>query len=163
MQPSQGSTIGFAKNSSSINYLWGSNSYGGLGKDATIAYSPVQIGTQSDWTQVVYGTNHALALRSGTLYLWGANSWGQLGQGDVTHRSSPVQLGPANSWASVAAGDVFSAATKADGTLWAWGNNSYGQLGQGNYTHRSSPVQVGTISQYVSVYATANTLLANLY
>jgi alpha-tubulin suppressor-like RCC1 family protein len=158
-----GQNSSFATLSNSILYVWGNNSSGQLGNEPGTIYSPIQIAAESDWSQVVYGTNFALALRrGGQLYAWGNNSFGQLGQNNQINYSSPVQIGSLTNWNMLVSGDTFSAALKNDGTLWAWGNNSYGQLGQGDYTHRSSPVQVGTISQYTSVFALGNTLLANL-
>ena len=54
--------------------------------------------------------------------LWtsGRNTNGQLGQGDIVHRSSPVQVGSLN-WASVSATSRHTLAIAPEGTLWAWG------------------------------------------
>lgn len=75
-------------------WTWGRNDEGQLG-DGTTAnkYSPVKIGTDSDWVDVYAGGYHTLALKSdGTLWTWGANNNGQLGDGTTTFRSVPGQI-----------------------------------------------------------------------
>ena len=80
----------------------------------------------------------------GRLWTWGSNGYGQLGQGDIIHRSSPVQVGTGTNWLSGKSTFNSNSIIKTDGTLWSWGRNGYGQLGMGNTVYKSSPVQVGT-------------------
>jgi alpha-tubulin suppressor-like RCC1 family protein len=123
-------------------FAWGSNSYGILGQNNTIAYSsPVQI-PGTTWNLIdTSGTNSLATKTDGTLWAWGRNGSGQLGQSNTYNYSSPRQI-PGNTWSSIGAGSNHSLATKTDGTLWAWGANGSGNLGQSNTTPRSSPVQI---------------------
>ncbi|MDT3740108.1 MAG: T9SS type A sorting domain-containing protein [Candidatus Kapabacteria bacterium] len=106
--------------------------------------SPVQLGSEANWVQVVGGERNSIAIKNdGTLWAWGYNYWGQLGDGSSTNRKSPVQIGIETNWSKVACGFRHSIAIKSDGTLWAWGSNDYGQLGDGTTISRISPVQIG--------------------
>lgn len=126
-------------------WMWGDNTYGGLGDNTRInRSSPVQtVSTAATWKQVSAGSNHTSAVKTdGTLWSWGYNFYGQLGDNTVIHRSSPVQItGGGTNWQSVAAGYAITAGIKTNGTLWLWGENSRGGLGDNTVTHRSSPVQ----------------------
>jgi alpha-tubulin suppressor-like RCC1 family protein len=125
-------------------WAWGYNDYGqlGLGKSSGPQPSPVQAASGNNWQKISAGYLNSAAIKSdGTLWAWGNNQFGQLGQGDLIHRSSPVQVG--GSWTSISVGDAEMAAIRTDGTLWAWGSNFRGKLAQGDFIHRSSPVQIG--------------------
>jgi alpha-tubulin suppressor-like RCC1 family protein len=79
-------------------WAWGYNSYGQLGDGTTgvpnSKYSPVQIGTATNWQSVVAGYSHTAALKNdGTLWTWGRNNYGQLGNGNTNNSSSPTNLG----------------------------------------------------------------------
>jgi len=123
-------------------YAWGQNTYGQLGNNGSVDLtSPVQIGTDNNWSQIAAGAQHTIGVRNdGTLWSWGANTEGQLGTGgtDVT---TPQQVGIANNWKFVAAGRAHSFALKADETLWGWGRNQEGQLGNGQ-TAAYAPIPV---------------------
>jgi alpha-tubulin suppressor-like RCC1 family protein len=138
---------------------WGTNLRGELGINTSTVqiYSPVQIGTLSNWYQISCGYNHTLAIKSnGTLWATGGNSWGQLGTSNTIDRSSFVQIGNLSNWVQIDAGVSNSFAIKSDGTLWAWGYNLYGQLGLSNTTQRYSPVQVGTLNVWAQISAGDN-------
>jgi alpha-tubulin suppressor-like RCC1 family protein len=154
----------FAADNTGTLYSWGGNTYGQLGRAQFVVYSPMQISTASNWSQVVTGLNHTLLIDNNSA-LWGLgnNSYGQLGLGDITHRFSPSQIGSLSSWAQINAGTYHSVAIQSNGTLWTWGSNSYGQLGQNqDLINVYSPVQVGTLSNYSNVYCMNFTTLANL-
>jgi alpha-tubulin suppressor-like RCC1 family protein len=152
----------FAIKTGGTLWAWGRNDSGQLGLgNATVRSSPVQVGTDTNWSKVQSGgprytsrnRSFTLALRTnGTLWSWGNNVYGQLGLGDTTARSSPVQIGTDTNWSSITCGMYFGAAIKTNGTLWIWGSNYYGQLGLGDLYARSSPVQVGTNTDWANVY-----------
>jgi len=148
-----------ATKSNGTLWVWGNNDYYRLGLgygQGNEEYSPVQVGTDSNWEQVAAGTLHTVATKSnGTLWAWGWNEGGQLGDGTWFDRDSPVQIGSASDWEQVAAGQAYTLAIKSDGTLWAWGENGCGQLGVVGTTDRPSPVKVGTDSNWEQVAAGA--------
>ena len=116
--------------------LWscGYNNYGQLGINSNspsiYAYSFIQVGSLSAWTQVSAGNNYWLALQSnGTLWACGYNGYGQLGQGNLTNYSSPIQVGILSGWSIIAAFNNQALSSLTNGSLYAWGGNSYGQLG----------------------------------
>ena len=126
----------------------------GLNNDVKYS-SPIQLGTDSNWTgTTTVGRNYRLATKTdGTLWAWGVLNDGVLGlnQGGNASLSSPTQVGTDTTWAitkgSIAAVKYASVAIKANGTLWSWGQNQEGQMGFGDQPQtfrRSSPVQVGT-------------------
>jgi alpha-tubulin suppressor-like RCC1 family protein len=136
-------------------WTWGYNVNGELGDGTTTnKSSPIQVGTDTNWTAVSAMYHYTVALKSdGTLWAWGYNAVGQLGDGTTTIRKTPVRVGTATNWAKVAAGAVHTVALKSDGTLWTWGDNSSGQLGDGTTTGITSPIQVGAGTNWVAVDA----------
>ena len=144
-----GTTGGYDTNVLSL-YSWGYNGGGELGGNNKTKYSsPVQVGTNTNWSKIGAATEGSgMAIKNdGTLWTWGKSSYGVLGHNNTTQYSSPKQL-PGTTWNEVAGQQQGMTAIKTDGTLWTWGQNSDGQLGQNegnvNYTQRSSPTQVGT-------------------
>ena len=140
-------------------WAWGNNSYGQLGLgDFTNRLSPVQIGTSSNWVQVVGRSTGVLGFQGdGSLWAWGVNSFGQLGNNSATTISTPVQIGTLSNWNKISTGISHSAIFKNDGTLWVLGNNSNGQLGLNTTTGSlSSPVQVGTLSNWTTTISSAS-------
>lgn len=131
-------------------WSWGNNYiYGGiLGNGNTNnVNSPTQIGSDTNWSKIWAGYQHALAIKTdGTLWSWGSNGNGQLGLNFTSSNSSPVQVGTDTDWNKLPIGNYsydHSAAIKTDGTLWTWGKNNLGQLAQNDVVYRSSPTQVG--------------------
>ena len=130
-------------------WAWGYNANGQLGQESVSwdpFTSPIQVETDTDWTNVLAGDLYTVAIKSdGTLWAWGQNNKGQLGLENTTQMPSPTQVGSDTNWTSVSAGASHTVAIKSDGTLWAWGNNANGQLGLGfTSTYETSPIQVGT-------------------
>jgi alpha-tubulin suppressor-like RCC1 family protein len=133
-------------------WSWGPTKPDGRDTDTIVRSSPVQVGSDNGWKEVISGGNDVvLALKTnGTLWAWGENLYGQLGLNDNHDRSSPVQIGGDSNWSSFSTGFYVSGAIKTNGTLWMWGQESSGSLGQnvaftgGLGISRSSPVQVGT-------------------
>ena len=84
--------------------------------------TPVQVGTESNWSSVSLGGEHACGTRAnGTLWCWGSNIEGQLGIGTRDFSPTPVQVGTERSWASVSVGGENTCGTRTDGSLWCWG------------------------------------------
>jgi alpha-tubulin suppressor-like RCC1 family protein len=129
-------------------WAWGRNSYqgqlglNGIGNNRS---SPVQVGTDTNWSKIAGAYDSMAAIRTtGTLWSWGNNNYGQLGIGSMVSRSSPTQIGALTNWSAVQGQQGGFLAIKTDGTLWAWGQNNGGQLGLNNTTNRNSPVQIGS-------------------
>jgi len=159
---------------------WGRNEYGELGQNTRGAggsphnsgfSSPVQIGTESTWTNLTSGYGSCIGTKTdGTMWVWGWDQHGQLGlEGPSNVKySSPVQLGTDTTWSTilgtVASMEYGVAAIKSDGTLWSWGFNNFGQLGQNNQAPNpgmySSPKQVGTDTKWGRVYGTTGGVTA---
>jgi len=136
-------------------WAWGSNDSGALGQnqpDNAGYSSPMQIGTNTNWTYVSGATEAMGAINSsGEMYVWGANPTGRLGLNDQTSRSSPTQV-PGTTWAELALGAAAQGIyRKTDGTLWSCGRNNDGQLGQNNETEYSSPKQIGTQTDWIQI------------
>ena len=153
-----GNYTSYAIRTNGTLWSWGRDFIGNLGHNQGGTYpsypasksSPTQIGTNTNWNQMLHCDVHATSATKtdGTLWSWGYNGDGQLGLNEATgnNRSSPTQV-PGTNWSRVFMMNACQIATKTDGTLWAWGNNTYGQLAQntdGNPTRLSSPTQIGT-------------------
>ncbi len=72
----------------------------------TYRYSPVQIGSATNWSNVSAGYYHSIGVRSdGTLWGWGKNTNGQVGNGTTSaYVASPTQIGSSYSWGHISAG-----------------------------------------------------------
>ena len=152
-------------------WVWGDNGDGQLGIGDVCCcdggtYSPMQIGTATNWATVSAGGRHTVAVTTtGELWAWGGNSFGQLGDGTggccCDGESIPVRIGAATNWATVSAGYEHTIAVTTTGELWAWGRNHYGQLGDDRAwvcccdggMYRTSPVRIGTATNWTSVSA----------
>jgi len=131
---------------------WGANNWGTLGLGNNNQYfSPMQVGTLTNWKQVACAYAYAAAAvkTDGTLWIWGKNASG----GQV---SSPVQVGSLTNWKQITVGGTTSTqamvylAVKTDGTLWGWGLGHVG-IGDGA-TLYTSPVQIGALTNWSKVY-----------
>jgi alpha-tubulin suppressor-like RCC1 family protein len=132
---------------------WGYNGDGQIG-DNTVIFrsSPVQIGTQTNWSKLSSGTNPVIAVKTdGTLWSWGQGIYGGNGRNDNVTSSSPVQIGTMTNWRAAFGRENVCFAIKTDGTLWGWGYNLGGWVGDGTNIDRSSPVQIGTQTNWASV------------
>jgi alpha-tubulin suppressor-like RCC1 family protein len=148
-------------------WAWGDNDEGQLG-DGKISgqnrrdlLSPVQIGSDANWSKVACGTHHSTAIRSdGTLWAWGYNGAGQLGDGTFKERNSPIQIGSEKNWLNVFCVHSITFAIKSDGTLWAWGNNNQGLLCDGTKIHSRSPIQIGSETNWSQVNGSYGFIIA---
>jgi len=146
-------------------YGWGFGAFGSLGNGNTTSYSsPIQIGSLTNWKQVIAGQSHTLAVKTdGTLWAMGIGTIGALGDGSIVTKSSPVQIGTQYNWknidASVGSCGEFSTSIKTDGSLWVWGANGVGKLGIGSSSsalYYSSPIQVGALTNWKQVSSSKN-------
>jgi len=121
-------------------WMWGVNTLGQLGVNDTLTRSSmVQVGTSSDWSQLVTNTGGVMALKTnGTLWGWGGSGV-NIGINSTITRSTPVQVGTDSNWTQVTGNQSNFAGMKNDYTVWVWGGNAGGQLGLGNVITRSSP------------------------
>lgn len=142
-------------------WTWGGNNYGQLGNGGTLSgiagySSPIQIGSLTNWKQVVAGYSMGAIKTDGTLWTWGWNTVGQLGIGNRTDTYTPIQVGLLTNWKQVSCGSSGGTfyAIKTNGTLWAWGDGYLGRLGNGlglNTTAYSSPIQIGSLTNWSQV------------
>lgn len=144
---------GFAIKTDGTLWSWGYNQVGQLGQNDVNIHrsSPVQIGSDTNWSYAEGGAYTCLALKTdGTLWSWGYGFDGELGLNSNTNRSSPTQVGALTTWLTVGSRAYTVAAIKTDGTLWAWGKNNKGQLGLNLpvTTNVSSPIQVGALTTW---------------
>lgn len=86
--------------------LWqlGRNSNGQFGNNgtSTLNTSPVQTGSDTNWSKCECGNEYTMAIKTtGTLYAIGSNTNGKLGDGTAISRSSPVQIGARTDWVAI--------------------------------------------------------------
>ena len=147
------SSTSFAIKTDGTLWNWGSTSLGksGRGPGVSNVSSPVQVGSDTNWSVVICGGNNSIALKTdNTMWTWGQGAEGRLGDGGTSNQSAPVQIGAAV-WSKVSATQGgWGSATRTDGTLWTWGKGASGRLGLGNTTYYSSPVQVGALTTWDS-------------
>ena len=166
-----GYSTSFAIKNNGTLWAWGDNSYRqsgiGYGGPGYYTYAPTQVGALTNWSEVVGGYTHTLAVKTdGTLWVWGTNgnpsNTGALGLNESSPyqiTDSPVQNGSATNWSKVSAGVRNSSAIKTDGTLWTWGFPGY-SLGHNTTSARSSPTQVGTGTTWSKISMSIDRALA---
>ena len=119
-------------------WSWGSNEVGELGHNEGPSgriSSPVQVGTNTNWSRVSVsaGADLSGAIKTdGSLWVWGGNSsTGNLGLNEdwyPARKSSPTQL-PGTDWKDVKMADNACLGLKTNGTLFSWGRSYRGALG----------------------------------
>lgn len=144
-------------------YAWGGNYGGQLGNAGTSdQLSPIQVGSDTKWTNVVAGSSYTAALKSdGTLWACGFNGTGQVGTGSTSgYQGTMSQIGTDNKWVSISANNATLIALKSNGTLWALGSNSNGQLGDGTRVDQYNPEQIGGDTSWASIATGSNYTMA---
>ncbi|MCP9767157.1 tandem-95 repeat protein [Lacihabitans sp. LS3-19] len=153
---SEGSFHGMGVAADGSLWLWGFDGFGQFGDGPAngTSLSPIQVGTDIDWSAVFAGEAYSIALKeNGTLYGWGQNNGGQAGNGTFNTVNTISQIGSDTDWTKVSAGYNHNLAIKSNGTLWAWGTNIQGQLGDGTISPKATPVQIGTDTDWDFVSA----------
>jgi len=167
----------FALKTNGTLWAWGANgarvsdggptTYPQLGTgDYIHRSSPVQIGTGSNWTKLVFGTRGSpFAINTNKqLWMWGSTGGGDAGGNNVTASNSPTLIDSTNNFVKVQAASNLNqiygptqqpvVALKSDGTLWNWGALiGVGTLTSTEMRFRSSPVQIGTGSNWTKNYS----------
>lgn len=145
---------------------WGSDQFGRLGDDSTIAEkgTPVAVASASGVVAVSAGEFHSLALKSnGSMLAWGGDDNGQLGDDSLSTASkpTPVPVSGATGIVAISAGFYHSLALKSDGTVLAWGSDEYGQIGDNStLADKREPSDVEGLTNIVAISAGAYHSLA---
>lgn len=130
-------------------WCWGLAGSGQIGvgpvaEDAIIT-SPTQVGTDTDWVQVVASSGFSCGRRSpGTAWCWGINDDGQLGQGtwdDPRTADAPLQVGTDDDWVDLSAMGSTVCGQRGT-TLWCWGDNFTGMQGNDTIFSSGTPREV---------------------
>ena len=134
---------------------WGNNFQGQLGTGVlnNSYFSPVQIGTLTDWQRLSAGIAYTMAIKTdGTLWGWGTNQDDRLGAFQLNNRVF-IKVGESSDWSKISSKNQNTLAIKTNGTLWGWGTNFSGELGLGNVTTYSRPVQIGILTNWFDAQA----------
>lgn len=108
-------------------WAWGDNANGELGNGTTGGgeTSPIQIGSDTNWSYIHAGYLRSFAIKTtGTLWGWGKNTSGELGDGTATSHNTPTQIGAYSDWTKIASTWHTSFGIRSNGTLWGTGNLS---------------------------------------
>lgn len=138
-------------------FAWGEDG-GKINNNDIFRSSPVQVGSDTDWTDISIFSYTGVILKSNNT-MWG---WGNLcGDNTAVTKSSPVQIGSLTTWEAISRGRNKGFAVKNDGTLWCWGQDQYGDLGINQSSiNVSSPVQIGALTEWATVGAGSDHTLA---
>jgi alpha-tubulin suppressor-like RCC1 family protein len=164
--------------SNRLSFTWGSNSYGQLGVNTSIANqysSPVQLATGfstnlstvSTLTQIGSGTNWSRAIaadygsmlidNSNNAWVFGKNNQYQLGLSDNTNRSSPVQITYATGIQNAAMDDYN--VWMIDGSNNLWGGGVGNKVSANTTTNYTYPTQKFTGYSWNNVATNQDTTL----
>lgn len=123
---------------------------------ASAQTTPVQIGSDTNWSAISQGSYDTCGIDNGALYCWGYNQYGELGLGNTSPYPVPTQVGALTTWTAISiaysgvngSGDACGIAA---GALYCWGSNSWGEDGLGNTTAHNTPQQVGSATNWTAV------------
>lgn len=130
---------------------------GSLVERASVGTPFLPVPGSSDFTAVVTGEHHGLALHvNGTVWSWGDNKYGQLGDGTTVSRAEPRPVPGLKGVRGVAASWRQSCALLPDGTVWAWGANADGRTTFLRPDAIPEPFRVDGVSQATRIVAGSN-------
>jgi len=136
-------------------YSFGNGGSGRLATPDVDRSSPIQVGSDENWTFVAAGGANGFALKTdGTLWAWGNAGSGRLATPDVD-RSSPIQIASGLKWSQISTGNAHFLGVTPTGQLWAWGDAGSGRLGNNasTFANVSSPTQIGALTNWHQVSA----------
>ncbi len=146
-------------------YACGNNNYKEVGDGTTVwASSPVQIGTQTNWSKVAAGDQYGLAIKTdGTLWSWGIRA-GYVQGPEVTNItntssfSSPVLI-PITYGTAPRGVSYDSALTLSiNNYLFGWGRNAEGEVGDGTYNKVTASLMLGTSTWSKAISGTLHSI-----
>lgn len=148
-------------------YIWGSNTYGQLGRGVE-KVTDIETRTAAGVTKVIV-TARSVYYRTGNgdVFAIGSNAYGQFGLGNKEVQYTPVKIG--SGCKDFAAGTDFTLLLGIDGQVLSAGNASSGQLGRetGEEAGPGAFAPVEGLEAVESVYAGGRTAFAktggNLY
>jgi len=133
-------------------WCWGNDFYAAVpdGRSTPLVASPIKIGTDTDWVQVVVGDRHGCGRKQdNTLWCWGDNGFNQFDP------SVPVSQTPMQVRANVRTMAAYQTVTNVvdlDGSLWISGQTWDGEGATGTgYLLFSTWTRVGTDNDWLSV------------
>ncbi len=101
---------------------------------------PTQVGTDTDWMQVVATQSSTCALKAGG-QLW---CWGAAYEAGTREIFGIERIGTDGDWRAVSNETFSVCGIKASNTLWCMGRNVEGQLGTGDTVDQYTLVQIGS-------------------
>jgi alpha-tubulin suppressor-like RCC1 family protein len=140
-------------------YSMGQNTYGKLGINKTSSevkenLAPINVLKSVDpkdflggASSLADGSNHCLALVSGSVWTWGDNSSGQLGRTPALGNDLYAQqTNPLLTQATMVAAGYNHSLAINNSVVYSWGDNSSGQLGDGTTTNHQSPMVMNLLT-----------------
>jgi len=161
-------------------WVWGDGRTGNMGIGAGAnndVSSPIQVGTDTDWSISSLNTDgsNVLCIKTdGTIWSWGGGAHGRHGLAAITsdyNVSSPIQMGTSTNWTAAGAGSNAQGII-GGGKLYTFGYNAAGALGHnlglylanGNRVAsrgtQSSPTQVGTDTNWSKITGGTHSFIA---
>ncbi len=125
-------------------YCWGANTFGQLGRDLTVAASPLpyEVSGNRTFLMLSAGANHVCGVADDGTYCWGLNNRSQLGSSGGSLETQPTSVGGTIPFRAVTSGEFHTCALTPDGQPYCWGFNWYGQLGVDSVPGSSLPQPV---------------------
>jgi alpha-tubulin suppressor-like RCC1 family protein len=147
---SAGAAHTLALRSDGTLWAFGHDFYGQIGQSfaQNNFFTPVQVGSSTDWVAISAGFYHSLGLRSdGTVWAWGYGEDGEIGNGTLQSTNVPTKVVLSNGSdliaTKVSAGSWHNCAITPVNDLYCWGFNNHGQLGGGASSPVPNPIKVG--------------------